>query len=168
MLISDQVTVTGTGYFGASRHEVRQLTWQLGAQYSGDLTYGVTTHLVCKDSLLPDSEKVTVAHAWGIPVVQHAWLVDSVHQGTFLSVETYGIGTNSSAPTTLLPAFVTAKAGRHTPAHHELTSSSNCSDAQQTTSADMIEVEVLRKAAPISCQLADLVLATTDSPTVGS
>lgn len=168
MQTSDQVTITGTGYFGASRREVRQLTWHLGAQDSGALTYGVTTHLVCKDSFLPDNEKVNVARAWGIPTVQHAWLLDSVQHGSFLSVDTYGLDTNSSATTNLPPACLTATAGRHIRTHHNITSSSHCSDVQQANSADMIEVEVLRKAAPISCQLADLVLATTDSPTAGT
>ncbi|KAL3141056.1 hypothetical protein ABBQ32_005566 [Trebouxia sp. C0010 RCD-2024] len=168
MQTGDLVTITGTGYFGAFRREVRQLTWKLGAQYSGDLTYGVTTHLVCKDSFLPDSEKVNVAHAWGIPTVRHAWLLDSVQHGSFLSVDTYGLDANSLAPTNLLPACLTARAGRHTRTHLNMKSSSHCSDAQQANSADTIEVEVLRKAASISCQLADLVLATTNSPTAGT
>lgn len=164
---SDQVTVTGTGYFGGCRREVRQLTRQLGAQYSGDLTYGVTTHLVCKDNLLSSREKVNVAHAWGIPIVQHAWLLDSVRQGTPLSVDTYCFDLNSSAAASLLPVCLAAQSSRQAATCHSTTRLFPCSDATQTNSSDMIEVEVLRKAAPVSCQLADLLVASPESPTAG-
>ena len=165
MHTTDQVTVTGTGYCGAFRQGVRQLTWQLGAQYSGDLTYGVTTHLVCKDSFPPDTEKVSVARAWGIPIVQHEWLLDSVQQGGFLPVDPYCLAPKSSAAARLLPASVTLRANRHKATSYNITPSSPL----HTNSADVIDIEVLRDdSSPIACQLADLLLATPTSPTAGT
>lgn len=164
MHTDDQVTVTGTGYFGTSRQDVRQLTRQLGAQYSGDLIYGVTTHLVCKDSRLPDSEKVSVARAWGIPIVHHAWLLASLQQGAFCSEDRYCLALDASAPPSLLSASVTLRAGRPKAAHHDRSTTS----PPHSTSADAIDVEVLRSSSsPVTCQLADLLLGTPTSPTAG-
>ena len=164
MHTADQVTVTGTGYFGTSRRDIRQLVCRLGAQYSGDLTYGVTTHLVCKDSCLPDSEKVSVASAWGIPIVQHDWLMDSLQQGTILSVDRYCLSRSASAPADLLPASVTPRPGRQKAAHNTTASS-----PPQSCSTNTFDVEVLRSdASPVACQLADLLLATPTSPATGN
>lgn len=165
MHTANKVTVTGTGYFGTSRRAVRQLVCHLGAQYSGDLTYGVTTHLVCKDSCLPDSEKVSVASAWGIPIVQHDWLIDSLQQGTFLSVDRYCLVRNTSAYADLLPASVTLRPGRQKAANSHTTASSPA----QCCLTDMTDVEVLRSSSsPVACQLADLLLATPTTPTTGT
>ena len=165
MHTADQVTVTGTGYFGTSRRDIRQLVCRLGAQYSGDLTYGVTTHLVCKDSCLPDSEKVSVASAWGIPIVQHNWLLDSLQQRTFLSVDRYCLSRNTLAPADLLPASVTFSSGRQKAAHNRTISSPPQSCSTDTT----MSVEVLRSdSSPVACQLADLLLATPTGSATGN
>ena len=165
MHTADQVTVTGTGYFGTSRRDIRQLVGELGARYSGDLTYGVTTHLVCKDSCLPDSEKVSVASAWGIPVVQHDWLLDSLQQGNFLSVDRYCVAGNTLAPANLLPASVTLTPGRQKATNANTTASS----LPQFCSTDVMDIEVLRSnSSPVACQLADLLLATPTSPATGT
>lgn len=164
MRTADQVTVTGTGYFGTCRRDIRQLVCQLGAQYSGDLTYGVTTHLVCKDSCLPDSEKVTVASAWGIPIVQHEWLLDSLQQGTFLSVDRYCLARNTSVPAKLLSDSVILRPGKQKATNYNTASSS----PPECCSTDAIDVEVLRSnSSPVACQLADLLLATPTSPATG-
>ena len=164
MHTEDQVTVTGTGYFGTSRQDVRRLTRQLGARYSGDLIYGVTTHLVCKDSRLPDSEKVSVARAWSIPIVHHAWLLASLQQGGFCSEDRYRLAPSASAPGNLLPDSVTLRAGRPNAAHHNRFTKF----PPPSYSADTNDVEVLRScSSPVACQLADLLLSTPTSPTAG-
>ncbi len=165
---ADQVTVTGTGYFGASRRQVRQLAWQLGASYSGDLTHGTTTHLVCRDPSVSLSEKVGVADAWSIPVVEHAWLLDCVANKAVLPVDQYKV---LRAPTMLqtvppVPVTFTARTGEpNRPGNglYELT------PASSLPSADCHEIELLRAAdSPTNCQLADLLLSTTVSPTAGT
>ena len=163
---TDQVTVTGTGYFGAARQHVRQLTRQLGARYSGDLIHGVTTQLVCQDKLVSVNEKVRVASAWGIPIVQHAWLVDSVEKGSFLPIDEYCLIASTLKADTVLSATVTARPRSYQSAH----GSNSLSYPSQSESdvSRMGETEVLRCAdAPTNCQLADLLLATALSPHTG-
>ncbi|KAK9817155.1 hypothetical protein WJX72_010474 [[Myrmecia] bisecta] len=45
---ASKLVITGTGFFGNSRKLLRQSVQETGAQYSGDLLCGCTTHLVCK------------------------------------------------------------------------------------------------------------------------
>ena len=166
---ADQVTVTGTGYFGASRREVRQLAWRLGAAYCGDLTHGVTTHLVCKDAAQPITEKVKMAEAWGIPVVDHSWLLDSVATQTVLLTEKYALVPPSILAKGVPPATVTARTSKHVTAKRMLDKQLASSNISQSHAADNEEVELLRAAdSPTNCQLADLLLSTTLSPASGS
>ena len=61
--------ITGTGFFGADRTEIKALTDQLGAQYSGELVRGATTVLIVPDSWLSEgelSEKCRKVHAQAI------------------------------------------------------------------------------------------------------
>ena len=165
---ADQVTVTGTGYFGASRREVRQLAWRLGAAYCGDLTHGVTTHLVCKDAAQPSTEKVKMAEAWGIPVVDHSWLLDSVARQTVMLTEKYAVVPLSTLAKGVSPATVTARSSKHRTAKHMLDKQLASSEGCQSHAADNEEVELLRAAdSPTNCQLADLLLSTTLSPASG-
>ena len=163
----DQLSVTGTGYFGAARRHVRQLTWQLGARYSGDLIHGVTTQLVCKDNLVPDNEKIRVASAWGIPIVPHAWLADSAQKGSFLPVDKYCLIPSAPKDDTALSASVTPR-----PRRHQATRCSHSPSHPSQSESDlscMGEVEVLRRAdLPTNCQLADLLLGTAISPHAGT
>jgi hypothetical protein len=48
--------ITGTGFFGTDRAELKALTKQLGAHYSGELVRGATTVLVVPDSWLSEGE----------------------------------------------------------------------------------------------------------------
>ena len=144
---ADQVVITGTGYFGAFRRQIRQLAWKLGAQYRGDLTHGVTTHLVCRDTALPDSEKVSVAHTWGVSVVQHRWLCDSVACQTVLPVHKYLIHFETPAP---------------------VYTSHSCDNIQAQRQPEPVQVEGLRAAeANAVFSLADLLLSNTLSPKTG-
>ena len=81
---SDVVTITGTGYSGPARQQVRHMAELLRVRYSGDLTYGITTHLVAKSTAHATSDKTAAAHAWGIPVLLHSWLAESVQVGYML------------------------------------------------------------------------------------
>lgn len=165
---ADQVTVTGTGYYGASRREVRQLARRLGAAYCGDLTHGVTTHLVCKDAAQPIAEKVKVAEAWGIPVVDHSWLLDSVARQSVLLTEKYALVQPSILAKGVPPATVTAKSSKHGTAEDMLDKQLPSSKRSQSHAADIEEVELLRAAdSPTNCQLADLLLPTTLTPASG-
>ena len=165
-LQADQVTLTGTGYFGASRRDVRQLAWRLGAAYCGDMTHGVTTHLVCKDVKQPVTEKVRVAAAWGIPVLDHAWLLDSVAQQALLPVEKYAVVPPSLLADRLTPVTVTARSSKHISGEQELNQPQPHTDASSVHSDS---VELLRAAdSPTNCQLADLLLSTILSPVTGS
>ncbi len=141
-LHADQVTVTGTGYFGVSRREVRQLAWRLGAAYCGDLTHGVTTHLVCKDAAQPITEKVKMAEAWGIPVVDHSWLLDSVARQTVLLTEKYALVPPSILANGVPPASVTARSSKHVTAEHVLDKQQASSKTSQSHAADNEEVEL--------------------------
>ena len=162
---SDQRTVTGTGYSGASRRRVRQLSLQMGAKYSGDLIHGVTTHLVCKDGLVLDSEKISVARAWGLPVVQHAWLQDSVQAGFALPVEHYRIGLTPCRAESSFTKALAAKANSYQASCCRQMAPDSLTHAPQTNYSRVGDVEVLRSAdLPASCQLADLLLATAISP----
>ena len=42
--------VTGTGFYGTQRSEIKALTEQLGVEYSGDLVRGSTAVLVVPDT----------------------------------------------------------------------------------------------------------------------
>lgn len=98
-----QITITGTGYNGQARLEVRYMVEQLGARYLGDLTYGVTTHLVCSPAVRAVTEKISAAYAWRIPVVKHDWLMLSL-QDTCLKLPVYRlILTSSDWPQSPLP-----------------------------------------------------------------
>lgn len=81
---SEVITVTGTGYSGQARQQVRRMAASVGVRYSGDLIYGVTTHLVAKSTAHALSDKTAAAHAWGIPVLLHDWLAESVQVGCIL------------------------------------------------------------------------------------
>ncbi len=165
---ADQVTVTGTGYFGASRREVRQLAWRLGAAYCGDLTHGVTTHLVCKDATQPITEKVKMAEAWGIPVVDHSWLLDSIARQIVLLTEKYALVPPSFLAKGVPPATLTTRSSKHRTAKYMLDKQPASSKRSQSHAADSEEVELLRAAdSPTNCQLADLLLSTTLSPASG-
>lgn len=167
-LQADQVTLTGTGYFGASRRDVRQLAWRLGAAYSGDLMHGITTHLVCKDVTQPATEKVRVAAAWGIPVIDHAWLLDSITEKTLLPAEKYALVPPTLLADRLPSVTVTARSSRHISGEHGPSKSQPHTDVSSVHS-DSIEVELLRAAgSPRNCQLADLLLSTILSPMTGS
>ena len=164
---ADQVTVTGTGYFGASRTHVRQLAWRLGASYSGDLTHGVTTHLVCKDSSVPASEKVNIARSWGIPVVDHTWLIQSIANEAVLPVESYALPALSSSLHRGLPDSVITRASKDRTATG-CAQQKLCTDAQHSGSTDCLDIELLRAAdSTTTYQLADLLLSTALSPNSG-
>ncbi|DBA70623.1 TPA: hypothetical protein ACH3X2_012009 [Trebouxia sp. C0005] len=166
---ADQVTVTGTGYFGAARREVRQLAWRLGAAYCGDLMHGVTTHLVCKDAAQPITEKVKMAEAWGIPVVDHSWLLDSVARQVVLLPEKYALVPPSILAKSVPPATVTARSSKHRTAKHLHDKQLVSSRRSQSHAADNEDIELLRAAdSPTNCQLADLLLSTTLSPASGA
>ena len=167
LLSADQVVITGTGYFGASRREIRQLAWKLGAQYRGDLTHSETTHLVCRDTGLPDSEKVSVAHTWGIAVVQHSWLSDSVDCQTVLPVQKYLLPLKIPAAVSLVPGMFSSTSARvgsysSSPQRQQLPS------IQSHWHSEAIQVEVLRAAEVTEpSPLAALLMSTTLSPNTG-
>ena len=165
-LPADQVVITGTGYFGAFRRQIRQLASKLGAQYRGDLTHGVTTHLVCRDTALPDSEKVSVAHTWGIPVVQHRWLCDSVACQNVLPVRKYLIPFGSLALVYTSQECPSDSDRRN--AHSSASTRQQSDNEQAQWQPESVQVELLRAAETNSAScLADLLLSNTLSPKSG-
>jgi hypothetical protein len=76
------IVVTGTGFRGQQRKQIRQVCEAAGIAYVGDLQRGTTTHLVVSGNPhLANPEKVARAHQWGIPCVALLWLLDSVSEG---------------------------------------------------------------------------------------
>lgn len=80
---------------------VRGAAQDCGAEYSGDLKQGVTTHLVCSDSTgTAASAKLQRAAEWGIPALQWAWLKQSAARRRLLPTGLYlysGTGSEAAA-----------------------------------------------------------------------
>ena len=160
MYVKDKVIVTGTGYYGAARQQIRQMSLQLGVRYSGDLVNGVTTHLVCKDKLATETEKVSVARAWGLPIVQHAWLLDSIANDRMLPVDDYGLDSGDSVNS--LQSSL-----RHR-VYHSLNTSLPLKTTPHPQTKDVDQIEVLRSSKAPICNLpTDLLFDTAVSPNKG-
>ncbi|KAG7671295.1 hypothetical protein Ndes2526B_g02219 [Nannochloris sp. 'desiccata'] len=88
-----EITLTGTGFSGSSRANLRSLCSKAGIIYCGDLINGWTTHLVVHDNIFNAesmrSKKIQVAAKWGVPIVRLQWLLDSIHQGEPLCIDPY-------------------------------------------------------------------------------
>lgn len=65
------------GFHGEDRIQIRKVVEESGAVYNGALTYGTSTHLVCKSLEQAQlSEKYSKAKQWGIPIVDLEWLLE--------------------------------------------------------------------------------------------
>ncbi|KAL3160839.1 hypothetical protein ABBQ38_009244 [Trebouxia sp. C0009 RCD-2024] len=99
---AEYVVVTGTGFFGRDRQQIRHLVQSCGGTYSGDLLLDHTTHVVYKDlNLAKRGEKYATALSWGIPVLPFSWLQDSAQCRCILP-DTYK--PNMAEPATASPA----------------------------------------------------------------
>ena len=79
--------------------EELQLVCEQTIAYSGDLTKGRTTHLVVAEAGgSQSSSKPAAARGWKIPVLQPAWLVDSLRAGRLLPEDDYLIPAAGSLP----------------------------------------------------------------------
>ncbi|GBF95570.1 hypothetical protein Rsub_08551 [Raphidocelis subcapitata] len=87
---ASRVVVCASGFHGAAKAQLQAQVAALGGAYRGDLVRGVTTHLVCRRLLDAfGSAKYRSALEWGVSVVGHAWLVDSLRAGRPLPAEAY-------------------------------------------------------------------------------
>ena len=66
--------ITLTGYTGYQRESLKTLINMTGAECTPALTKS-NTHLLCKE---PSSKKAVAAAQWGVKVVNHLWIMDSV------------------------------------------------------------------------------------------
>jgi hypothetical protein len=66
--------ITLTGYTGVMREALKELIRMTGAQCTPALTK-TNTHLLCNT---PHSKKAQAARTWGVKVVNHLWIMDSV------------------------------------------------------------------------------------------
>ena len=70
----DNFVITLTGYTGLQREVLKRLIEMTGAEKSDALTRK-NTHLLCN---APTSKKAEAAKLWGVKVVNHLWIMDSV------------------------------------------------------------------------------------------
>eukprot|EP00898_Chlorokybus_atmophyticus_P008152 jgi/Chlat1/8338/Chrsp8S08099 len=83
-----KLLLCGTGYAGVDRQQLRSLVEAAGATLSGDLTYGRTTHLLCRNAF--EGLKYQKAVEWGVHVVSHKWLLDCICCWQRLNEDAYG------------------------------------------------------------------------------
>jgi len=77
--------ITLTGYTGYQRDALKALITMAGAEFTPALTKS-NTHLLCME---PNSKKASAAGHWGITVVNHLWIMDSVLCWAWQNVEKY-------------------------------------------------------------------------------
>ena len=157
------VTITGTGYSGEARLAVSRGVEQLGARYLGDLTYGVTQYLICSPTANLLSDKVSAAHTWGIPVVQHSWLTHSLKQQCMQPFDKQHL---------LSPAMTSHHASLPCTATASLAKQSSLPNSLSRSFKDSIllfEPEKLRSRAATTNQheVTDLMLSPSKSPSAG-
>ena len=79
--------------------EELQLVCEQSVRYSGELTKGRTSHLVVAEAGgSQSSSKPAAARGWKIPVLQLAWLVDSLQAGRLLPEALYLIPAAGTLP----------------------------------------------------------------------
>jgi hypothetical protein len=114
-----QFVVTLTGYTGIQRDVLKMLIRVTGAECTDALTKK-NTHLLCNN---PTSKKAVAATAWGIRVVNHLWIMDSVLTWAWQPAEKYDragediieeggwtlLGDSSAPAKSLHPRFLTEK-----------------------------------------------------------
>jgi hypothetical protein len=80
-----QFVITLTGYTGIQRDVLKTLIRVTGAECTDALTKK-NTHLLCNN---PTSKKAVAAAQWGIRVVNHLWIMDSVLTWAWQPAEKY-------------------------------------------------------------------------------
>ena len=68
----EHVSCTVTGFVGDGRKDIRNLLHLVGAQFSGDMQKGLTTHLICAEPA--QGQKYEKAKQWGLKIVGVAWI----------------------------------------------------------------------------------------------
>lgn len=89
-LMGGEAVITGTGFSGEARHQVRASAEACGASYSGDLQKGVTDYLVVKQTGGVPGKlglKIVRALQWGIPVARWEWLRASAQARVLLPIQ---------------------------------------------------------------------------------
>ena len=82
---SSDMQITLTGFQGQQRETIKQLIKLTGAQQTNTMTKS-NTHLLC---LSHDTHKYTAAVKWGLHVVSHVWLFDSILMWKWMDVGKY-------------------------------------------------------------------------------
>jgi len=114
-----QFVITLTGYTGIQRDVLKTLIRVTGAECTDALTKK-NTHLLCNN---PTSKKAVAAAQWGIRVVNHLWIMDSVLTWAWQPAEKYDragediieeggwtlLGDSSAHAKSLHPRFLTEK-----------------------------------------------------------
>ena len=77
--------ITLTGYTGLHREILKKLIETSGAQCTSALTRA-NTHLLCNT---PTSKKAIAANNWGVKVVNHLWIMDSMLTWTWQPCDNY-------------------------------------------------------------------------------
>jgi hypothetical protein len=77
--------ITLTGYTGVQRDTLKKLIEKSGATCTPALTKG-NTHLLCNT---PTSKKAQAATNWGVQVVNHLWIMDSILMWAWQPCERY-------------------------------------------------------------------------------
>ena len=77
--------ITLTGYTGLHRDILKKLIEKSGAQCTPALTRA-NTHLLCNT---PTSKKAVAANNWGVKVVNHLWIMDSILTWTWQPCDNY-------------------------------------------------------------------------------
>jgi twin BRCT domain len=88
-----EIIVTGSGFSGSSRANLRLMCSKTGIKYCGDLISGWSTHLVVNDFTFNaaslSTNKMRAAAKWGVPILRLQWLLDSIQQGEPLCENPY-------------------------------------------------------------------------------
>ena len=112
--------ITLTGYTGIQRDVLKMLIRLTGAECTDALTKK-NTHLLCNN---PTSKKAVAAESWGIRVVNHLWIMDSVLMWAWQPADTYNkageeilaeggwtlLGDDADDAKSMHPRFLTEKA----------------------------------------------------------
>jgi len=80
-----RAVITLTGYTGYQRDALKALITMAGAEFTPALTKS-NTHLLCME---PNSKKASAAGHWGVTIVNHLWIMDSVLCWAWQNVEKY-------------------------------------------------------------------------------
>jgi hypothetical protein len=94
--IFNKYVICASGFNEATKNELKQLIESEGGDYSGDLVFGTTTHLITNEA---KGAKYEHAKLWKINVVKPTWLYDSKKAQYCLPEKNYQLETSNQTST---------------------------------------------------------------------